>query len=221
VRSDDGVVIEVFGEGKTDVEDEPTDPTPEQPGRGVLSILVHTLCGRPAKMQVKRYGRRFMMRPGSLKQKARFAKRQARYNRSAAAVFVVDSDGDLKGRTRDLVDGRRMETGDFPMAVGVAHPCVEAWLLADAAAIRRGVNLSADPACPERPEALLATSRDAQRNPKAELARVAGGKRGDLSAREKQRIAAAMNDVPLVRRRGPQSFAPFADEVECHIRPLF
>ena len=221
MRSDDSVVIEVFGEGKTDVEDEATDSAPEQPTQGVLPILVHALCGKPATMRVKRYGRRFMMRSGTLKQKARFAKRQARYNGSAGAVFVVDSDGDLKGRTRELVEGRRMETGDFPMAIGVAHPCVEAWLLADDGAIRRALNLSTDPACPEQPETLPATGRDRRRNAKTELARIAGAKRGDLAAAQKCRIAAAMNDIPLVRNRCPQSFAPFADEVECHIRPLF
>ena len=218
---DASVVIEVFGEGKTDVEDEATERAPEDPSRGVLPILVHTLCGRPATMRVKRYGRRFMMKPGNLKQKARFAKRQARINGSAGAVFVVDSDGDLKGRTRDLAEGRQMEPGQFPMAIGVAHPCIEAWLLADASAIRRGLDLRGNPKTPDEPEKLPPPSQDGRKNPKRALAGAAGQHKQDLSAHEKARIAAAMKDVPLVRNRCPQGFAPFADEVECHIRPLF
>ncbi len=218
---DTRVVIEIFGEGKTDVEDEATEPAPEDPSRGVLPILVHTLCGRPATMRVKRYGRRFMMKPGSLKQKARFAKRQARINGSAGAVFVVDSDGDLKGRTRDLTGGRKMEAGEFPMAIGVAHPCIETWLLADPAAIRRGLELPSNPETPDEPESLPVPSEDKRKNPKAALARAAGKQKQDLSARQKERVAVAMKDIPRVRRRCPQGFAPFADEVECHIRPLF
>ena len=218
---DASVVIEVFGEGKTDVEDEATEPAPEDPSRGVLPILVRTLCGSPATMRVKRYGRRFMMKPGSLKQKARFAKRQARINGSAGAVFVVDSDGDLKGRKRDLSDGRKMEPGDFPMAIGVAHPCIEAWLLADGSAIRQGLELPSNPETPDEPEKLPPRSQDGRKNPKRALARAAGKQKQDLSVREKERIAVAMKDMGAVRERCPQGFAPFADEIECHIRPLF
>jgi len=221
VSLDASVVIEIFGEGKTDVEDEATEPAPEDPSRGVLPILVHTLCGRPDTMRVKRHGRRFMIKPGSLKQKARFAKRQARINGSAGAVFVVDSDGDLKGRSRNLRDGRRMEPGEFPMAIGIAHPCIETWLLADPAAIRRGLELPSNPETPDEPESLPLRAQDKRKNPKAALARAAGQQKQDLSARKKERIAAAMNDLPLLRERCPQGFAPFADEVECHIRPLF
>ncbi len=215
------VVIEVFGEGKTDVQDEPRAPRADPPTRGVLSVLVHMACGRPDNMLVKRYGRLFMQKRGSLKQKARFAKRQARLNRSAGAVFVVDSDGDLKGRARDLSEGRRMEPGDFPMALGVAHPCIEAWLLADAPAIRRGLDLPTNPETPAEPESLPAPCHDKRKNPKCVLAQAAGRRKGDLSARKKEGIAAAMNDLARVRKRCPLGFAPFADEVDRRIRPLF
>ena len=48
---DGRVVLEVFGEGKTDI-GEGSDP--DQPTSGVLPILVHALCGRPPGMLVKR-----------------------------------------------------------------------------------------------------------------------------------------------------------------------
>jgi hypothetical protein len=53
------------------------------------------------------------------------------------------------------------------------------------------------------------------------LARIAGSRKKELSAGEKDRIAAAMNDMELPRARCPLGFAPFADEVEDHICPLF
>ena len=140
------VVIEVFGEGKTDVGH---DPTPQRPARGVVPVLLCTLCGRPGRMLVKRCGRPFMQQIGGLAKKVSFAKRQARISGSAGAVFVVDSEGDLKGRMRELNKGRQMERGDFPLAVGLAHPCIEAWLLADAAAIRRALALPRNPALPD------------------------------------------------------------------------
>jgi len=218
VSPENSVVIEIFGEGKTDVGH---DTSPQPPTRGVVPILVHTLCGKPARMLVKRYGQPFMQQKGPLKRKVRFAKRQARLNRSDGAVFVVDSEGDLRQRTRDLNDGRRAEPGSFPMAVGVAHPCIEAWLLADASAICRGVELAGNPQVPDEPERLPAPRQDRENNPKRELAKLAGQRRKDLSAAEKDKVADAMDDMATVRSRCPQGFAPFADEVEEHIRPLF
>ena len=69
-------------------------------------------------------------------QKVQFSKRQSLYNNSAGIVFVIDSEGDFKGRKKELIDGRDREHPEYPAAVGVAQPCIEAWLLADAPAIR-------------------------------------------------------------------------------------
>ncbi|NQT12179.1 MAG: hypothetical protein HQ582_05500 [Planctomycetes bacterium] len=216
---ENSVVIEIFGEGKTDVGH---DPSPQPPTRGVVPILVHTLCGKPSQMRVKRYGMPFMQQQrGSLPQKVKFAKRQAQYNRSAGAVFVMDSEGELRQRRNDLTRGRRMEAGDLPMAIGVAHPCIEAWLLADASAIRQALDLRSTPQVPDEPEKLPAPRQDRERNPKTELARFGGRRTKELSVVEKDRIAAAMNDMGAVRTACPDGFAPFADEVEEHIHPLF
>jgi hypothetical protein len=218
--SDRRVVVEVFGEGKADVGHE---PQPQPPRRGVVPILVHALCGNPPAMLVKRYAVPFLQQKGSGKglwQKVRFARRQAHYNRSDAAVFVVDSEGDLPGRTKDLTQGRDAGPASFPMAVGVAHPCIEAWLLADAEAIRGGLGLGAAPDVPAKPEELPAPRLDRNNNPKTAL-RKAAGLNSNLAADEMDRIAAAMDDVALVCERCPLGFAPFAGEVERHIRSLF
>ena len=215
---DKSVVVEVYGEGKTDVGH---NPRPQRPTNGVVPILLHTLCGRPRQMLVKRYGMPYMQQKGTFAQKVRFAKRQARLNGAAAAAFVVDSDGDLPARRDEMEKGRRMEPGDFPLALGVAHPCIEAWLLADATAIRRGLDLSSNPAVPSEPESLPAPCEDRRNNPKTGLAALAGAAKRELSVADKERIAAAMNDMALVRARCPLGFAPFADEVDQHVHPLF
>ena len=112
-------------------------------------------------------------------QKVKFAKQRALYNRSAGAVFVMDSEGNHRGRLAELSRGRDAAYSEFPMAVGVAHPCVEAWLLVDSLAIARGLGLSNSVVVPSNPERLPAPQANRAHNPKTVLARCAG-KIGDL-----------------------------------------
>lgn len=215
------VVVEVFGEGKTDVGH---DARPQRPIRGVVPILLHRLCGKPGHLLVKRYGIPFLQQKGTgrgLRNKVTAARKLAHRNRSHAAVFVMDSEGELTGRREQLAKGRDAGPSDIPMAIGVAHPCIETWLLADATAIRRGLDLPASPDVPDQPEELPAPCQDGKRNPKTELARIAGSRKKELSTEEKDRIAAAMNDMGLPRSRCPLGFVPFADEVEGRIGALF
>jgi len=219
VSREQDVVIEVFGEGKADVGG---DPQPRRPEKGVVPILLDRLCGKPKTMVVKPQRYPFLERQVSgsgWRRKAESARKQAYRNGSAGAVFVIDSEGDLRKRSKDLAEGRDAGPAALPMAIGVAHPCIEAWLLADAGAIRRAMNLSGAPAVPPDPETLPAGRNNAA-HPKNELRNAAGSMKG-LSAKQMTAIAKAMNNVDLVRIRCPLSFAPFADEVHQHIRPLF
>jgi len=220
---EDAVVIAVFGEGKADVGKSVEHPLSEPPTQGVLPVLVSRLCDRPKRMQVKCFGQPFMTdrKPGrKLWKKALFARRQAFYRKDAeGVVFVVDSEGELKEKKQQLEKGREAGPAAVPMAIGVAHPCIEAWLLADAGAIRRAMDLSGTPAVPPDPETLPAGRNNAA-HPKNEL-RKAAGSSNRLSAKQMSAIAKAINDVDLVRARCPRSFAPFAEEVHQHIRPLF
>ena len=211
------VVLEIIGEGRTDV-GVVTPPSP--PSEGVVPILVHRLCGRPSGMLVKR--RAFAFLQGKrLAKKVQFAKRQASCSRSHGVIFVIDSEGDLAGRLADMVEGRNRELPQYPMAIGIAHPCIESWLLADATAIRRALELGSTPDVPDEPEALPAPLANRNRNPKTALRDTFPMCGKELSGKQKDCIAAAMNDMSLVRNRCPQGFAPFADEVETRIRPLF
>ena len=215
------VVIEVFGEGKTDVGHE---PRPQEPIEGVVPILLHRLCGRPKTMLVKRYGIPFLQQKAigrGWKNKAKAARKLAQQNRSHAAVFVVDSEGDLAGRSEALKQGREAGPSHPPMVIGIAHPCIESWLLADAAAIRRALDLPGTPDVPAEPETLPAPCEGSRNNPKEVLRNLAGATTKELPVREKDEIAKAMNDMHLVRKRCPLGFAPFADEVDECICPLF
>jgi len=215
------MTIEVIGEGRADVGKPGETMLPE---KGVVPILLHKLCGKPAAMRIKPKRFAQLQAGKTLSRKVQFAKRQARYTASTdALVFVVDSEGDHKEFDRkagELRKGRDAEPSDFPTAVGVAQPCMEAWLLADAPAIRRGMCLERTPDVPNTPEDLPAP-RKGKKNPKDVLAKLVRSKHRECSSDDKNKIARTMNDMELVRERCPLSFAPFADEVNQHIRPLF
>jgi hypothetical protein len=218
--SEANIVIEVLGEGVADIG---SGENSDLPDSGIVPILLHKLCGKPALMRVKR-GRFAHLQGKKLPQKVQFAKRQAFYNRSHGAVFVVDSEGglkELKAKRGDLEDGRGRELPDFPMAIGVAQPCIESWLLTAPEAIRRGLELAATPQVHDAPENLPAPCQDRRSNPKTMLAAAAGRSGGRVSADEMDKIVAAINDFAQLRTRCPLGFAPFADDVERRIRPLF
>jgi hypothetical protein len=213
---DVNTMVYVFGEGKTDIGG---SDAPELPTKGVVPILVHALCDKPRQMRVKRESVAFLEGKG-LWQKVRCAKRRAFYGKARAAVFVVDSEGNAalcKRKCDQVRKGRDAALPDFAMAVGIAHPCIEAWLLTDVAAITGCLNPAKTPAIPEKPEELPAPCDDRKNNPKAMLRQIAGRA---ISTNDKDRIATAM-DLSSLRQRCPLGFAPFADEVEKRIRPLF
>lgn len=213
------IVIEVVGEGKTDIGPTTPEPKAEPPAAGVVPVLLHRLCGEPASMRVKRRKVAFLQGKG-LEQKVRFSKRQAPYNGSAGIVFVLDTEGDLLGQIEQLARGCGAVAHDFPTAVGVAHPCIEAWLLADPRAIVRA--LATNPLAhdlPEQPEDLPAPRADRENNPKTVLARCAG-RANPLATAETTAIALHLH-METARTGCPKSFAPFAVEVETHIRPIF
>ncbi len=212
------VILELFGEGKTDIGT--GESVPVRPTFGVLPRLLHSLCGKPANILVKRHPVAFLQGKGWV-QKVHFAKRNAYYNQSNGVVFVMDTEGNQRQRMEDLTKGRDAQFPDFPMAVGAPHPCIEVWLLADPAAIRKGMELDHRPEVVENLESLPAPSQDPKRNPKTILAECCKANKSELTATEKDHIAAEIRDLQRLRERCPSSFAPFADEVEKFIRPLF
>lgn len=214
-------VIEICGEGKTDVSKQDSEPVPAT--EGVVPVLVRRLCCEPADSATFRVKRRpFMFLQGKgLWQKVRGAKRNARINGSAACVFVMDSEGDPAGVLADLVKGRDSESLDYPTAIGVAHPCIEAWLLSDASAIRQGLGITgAKPTVPEEPESLPAPQQDRKNNPKTVLDAL-HPKRNAVNAVDKTAIAGRMAIPDDLTQHPCPSFAAFAVEVRTQIRDRF
>jgi hypothetical protein len=212
-------VIEIIGEGKADSGPAARSAPIESPDRGVVPILVHRLCESPASMKVKRRPVAFLQGKG-VWQKVRYAKRQAVYNGSAGLVFVTDTEGNHPGQLAELIRGRDAERPDFPAAVGVAHPCIETWLLADARAIQKVGNLSGTPSLPAHPESLPAPRQDRAHNPKTVLAAALGIRR-HASADGMGAIVKAVHDLSSIREKCTLGFSEFASEVEQRIKPMF
>jgi hypothetical protein len=211
------VVIEICGEGKTDVAK--MDDAPVPPAAGVVTALTHRLCDAPSALRVKRTPLMFLQQGKPLWQKVWLFKRTAKINGSAGCVFVMDSEGKPRDVRAELEHGRDHMHPDFPMAVGVAHPCVEAWLLSDASAVKRGFNLSGPrPTVPPNPESLPAPQANRANNPKTALAACHPNNRHPNLA-EKSLMAEHL-DLATAATTCP-SFAAFAAEVRQHIRPLF
>lgn len=206
------VVVEICGEGKTEVGQEIL--TPVTADVGVLPVLVRRLCLNPIEMRVVRRRSEFLQGK-QFWQKVWFFKRNASINGSAGAVFAVDTEGKA-GVLTELQRGRDHGLPNLPMAVGVAHPCIESWLLSDASAIRRGFNLSGPrPTVPHDPESLPAPQANRTHNPKAELAACHPHTRHPNLA-EKSAIAEHLNFATA--EAACPSFAAFADEVRTRIR---
>jgi hypothetical protein len=216
-------VLEICGEGKTDIgkfgAPGKSRSEPEPPTQGVLPVLVHKLCGEPTTMMVVRRQLPFLTQGKGLWQKVKFVKQAAHYNRSAGAIFVLDSEGNHAGVLAQLKKGRDSAYPDVPMAVGVAHPCIETWLLADPGAIATALKLTSPPSVPSQPEILPAPNKNRANNPKTVLAACSG--RASVSSQEASHIAKAMTDLTILRQRCPLGFEPFAKEVEARIAPLF
>ncbi len=161
---------------------------------------------------------------GGFDRKLEFVKQQSSYRQdkgeSHGLVFVIDSEGGHKKAYRAVADGRDRRYLDLPTAIGVAHPCIEAWLLADPSAIRAGLKLMGDPHVPEDPESLPAPCDDRTNNPKTHLAQCAG-QTGELTVAQKTAIARCIRDPSPLIVKCRIGFAPFADEVVTHIKPLF
>ena len=221
-RDDDTVLIEVYGEGPTDIGNV-RKRKPRLPDRGVVPILLHKLCGKPRRMMIKP-DTTPQLQEKKLSKKVDFVKTQAYYNGASAVVYVIDSEGGDNERNKKqaaLAEGRNNQFPDFPMAIGVAQPCIESWLLTDATAIQRAFDLPRSPKVPDDPEKLPAPQIDRNNNPKTVLREVACENRKELSVRQKEAVAREINDLPLLRQKCPAGFGPFADEVENRIGPLF
>jgi hypothetical protein len=136
-------------------------------------------------------------------------------------MLAFSSWGQQNKRMAELTNGRDRGLPAFPMAIGAPHPCIEVWLLADPAAIKKGMKLNFPPQVPDQLESLPAPCQDCKHNPKTVLAQCCKVQTSDLTAAEKDLIAAEIRVLDRLRTRCPTSFAPFAAEVEQRILPLF
>lgn len=200
-------------------DDEPWSHTP------VLQVLVERILGVRGQIEMwQPPGRRGGGAGPILKRTRAYIKEAARAG-AAAAVVLVDADGRGKERLKRLEEHRQRLIADnaalgIPSAIGVAVEVIEAWLLADQAAITRALGLPDPPERVENPEALKG-KRGSGDHPKDVLRRLlAQDRRGPRSfLRQVQAIAREL-DVRLLAERC-RSFRRFRDEVRQHLGPLF
>jgi Domain of unknown function (DUF4276) len=214
------LVIEIIGDGKADAG--PLDETPQAPLLGVVTLLAFRLCESPDAMHVRRRKPLFLQKATPLWRRVQQSKMRAADACDDGLIYVVDTEGEKPQKLRAALEkGRDSKYATFPTAVGVAHPCIEAWLLADAGAIQRAFDLSQSPDLPGSPEGIPdAPKKSPGSHYKRLLAQSAKVDRADLSAALKAEIVRAITDLANLRSKCP-SFAAFGQEVEQRIKPLF
>lgn len=216
-------VIDIVVEGKADggfLNDKP-----EIPDKGIVTLFVHRLCHSSPHMRVRRLRVPFLLNCHKPWRRVLQAKDRAAIAKSAALVYVVDTestDGTVLNRLRKSHQTPPKSKHDtFRAAIGFSHPCIEAWLLADALAICRGACVSSMPVTPGDPESLPGAPKNAPgKFYKRHLADLAKQDTDDLSAKTKWRIVNEIDDLQVVRTKCP-SFDHFATEVGTHLAPLF
>ncbi len=114
-----------------------------------LPPLIETILGRKINVEFESWVRIHHRGSGrGYGRKLRFSIAHARSHGMKGLVAVVDRDKDRAGhRERDLKttrDEERQAGRQFPIALGVADPHVDVWLLDDPVAVRQGLGLSSD-----------------------------------------------------------------------------
>ncbi len=216
------LVIEVVGEGITELgPTAPGNPQVQQPDKGVLPILLHRLCGEPNTLKVKCRKLAFLQGKKRVEEKVAFAKRQAPLNGSHGFVCVLDTDGAHPEKLDALTESCARQSPTFPCVLGVAHTSIEAWLMGDPSAIRKGLRLNklaCDP--PADPENLPAAYKRDGNDPKLALAKCCWNKPDVVSSDQMWEIAKFLK-FDRVRAACPVSFAPFEAAVVEVLRPMF
>lgn len=109
----------------------------------ILPHIVRGILNRPVESQFQVWPR---LHRGSYERKLRFAVLEAKEDRAEGLVAVVDADRDGKTRLASLRTSRthqRHAAESLPIAVGMADPHLEVWLLDDSLAVRDGLTLPA------------------------------------------------------------------------------
>lgn len=148
-------------------------------------------------------------------QKAFLAIKEAHREGFDGVIILVDRDGKTVGgdRLAKLREGRQKAAQDVPMraVVGVAIDTIEAWLLADEAAIRHAVGFPVD----RQPDPeTLDGAKGTPRHPKVLLEScVAKAKASGLRSAEIKLKIAERASLEVVEKRCPAGFKRFAEEV--------
>ena len=211
----------IYGEGRHELgTHDGAQGLPEQ--LGALPRLVHRLLDNPESVEYEcRSFKSVTHVPGKatnkFARKVKKAIQAAKLEGYDGVVVVIDRDCEPdRYRIGALRKGRddMQADGYTPCAVGTAVEAFDAWMIADGKAIGdAGGNASISHPKPEKLDGKEGTGQ----HPKDRAARIFGGGRG---LGQTYAAVAANVDIDLLKRRCPQGFAPFAEEVAEHLVPL-
>ncbi len=167
------------------------------------AVEIEAITARPRRM----HGRGFSA-------KVRVAMADAEARGLDGVVFVIDQDG-CPERAQELREGRskgEREGLAVPTAVGVAVEMLEAWLLADEAALSRVLGVVRPGSLPQ-PESLS--------DPKSKLKELDEHDRFDGDAVARGEAIAETADLEVLCKRCPKGFEPFRGEVVRRLGRIF
>jgi hypothetical protein len=179
----------------------------------VLPLLVARILGATVESSFTGWPR---LSGRGYKHKLVFAHMQAIDAGVDGLVAVVDRDRDSAGaRMTALRQGREQErarTPEAPIALGQAEPHLEAWLLDDEVAVRRGLRLAAKHPIPNVAKCS---------NPKEEIEtlREAAHEENDSVLAALSRIAAEVEPARCAHAKRT-GFKAFHDDVRHELRPI-
>ena len=218
------VLLLVVGDGEFDVGRPTQDPIPnaDQPALPALPCLVHRLLDSQPNIRF----RTEMLRNIRTNQtggagpkwgkKVKAAVLRARQSGAKGVAIVADRDGTGQERLRQMEAARDAldSTAWVPCALGLAIETFDAWMIADAHALREAGAIAAAPH--PNPEGL--DGREASgRHPK-DYAATQFGQQSGLG--EKYADIAAALDIAALERACPRGFGAFAREVRQHLQPV-
>lgn len=202
--------IFLVGEGPSDIGDLADEPPYRRGGDGFFQPLLRTLVNKECAFEGQRITaigeKRVTGKTSASRRKAAMALALAEASGADLLVYAVDADNHFDRRRGDLE--RQFLAATTPVAVAVAKETVEAWALADQAALNAANSAARVPK--GMPEDLWGKPNDPTGNhPKHVLARALG------FAPNREHFAAmgAAAQPKVLAARCPKSFVPFAAAV--------
>ena len=182
----------------------------------VLRVFIQANTRRDSKFTFSKWKDIRLNRGHGFKRKLVFAIKTAIADDARAIVAVVDADKNAANRKQQLSEGRETHRRDvaianFPIAIGVAIPEIEAWLLDDIEALKLALGLAHNQ---------KVSSPTAVPDAKKLMSELIG--KGSVEGTFSELYASVASNVSLARCRDPKAsgLKDFVDDVRAELAHL-